>query len=275
METQDTLSLDVTCPVKAQNAGLFISRGRGTHPTRTIDSHELIYVKEGELGIWEEDRSFLVEAGQALHLWPQRQHGGSRPVSPELKFYWIHFEIVGGGANSAAAIEVPQISRVERPEKLESLFRYFLDEQESGCLAPYTANLLVTLMLIEVARSADQGPDKDCVNVAAARAHTYIRIHYDLPISPSKIAEALGYNPDYLGRIYRSVYGHTLTEAIHRRRVGVARRLLLDSDAPIQQIAQACGFSDSDYFRRIFRRYSEASPRAYRKQVARVHVNTE
>ncbi|MCZ7543158.1 MAG: AraC family transcriptional regulator [Anaerolineae bacterium] len=238
----------------------------------------MIFVKEGELGIWEEDRLFTLEAGQALHLWPQLQHGGSKPMSLELKFYWIHFEVVrrnDGRDAASSAIQVPQVARVERPEKLESLFRYFLDEQESGCLAPSTANLLVTLMLIEVARSADSRRDADCVNVAATRAHTYIRLHYDLPISPSRIAEALGYNPDYLGRVYRTVYGHTLTEAIHHRRVGVARRLLLDSDLPIQQIAQTCGFSDPDYFRRVFRRYVQTSPRAYRRQAARVHVNTE
>lgn len=278
METQNALVLDVSCPIKAQNAGLFISRGRGTHPTRTIDSHELIFVKEGELGIWEEDRAFLLEAGQALHLWPQRRHGGSRPMSPALKFYWVHFEITNGCGQAEAtppAIEVPQVCYVERPEKLESLFRYFLDEQEAGCLTPCSANLLVALMLIEVARSTDHQQDEDHVNVVAARAHTYIRVHYDLPISPSKIAEALGYNPDYLGRVYRQTYGHTLTEAIHHRRVSVARRLLLDSDMPIQQIAQASGFSDPDYFRRVFRRYVEISPGAYRRQVARMHVNTE
>ena len=40
-------------------------------------------------------------------------------------------------------------------------------------------------------------------------------------------------------------------------------------------IAQACGFSDPDYFRRIFRRHMRASPSVYREQFARVHVNTQ
>ena len=108
----------------------------------------------------------------------------------------------------------------------------------------------------------------------ATRAHTYIRLNYDLPISTGKIAEALGYNPDYLGRIYHKVYGCTLTEAIHRRRIDIACQHLLDSDMMIKQIALACGFSDPDYFRRIFRRYKQTSPGAYRKQFAHVHINT-
>jgi hypothetical protein len=76
MSFGSVLKMPTSCTVKAQNAGLFISRGQGTHPTRVIDSHELIFVKEGCLEMWEANRTFRVEAGQTLHLWPMRMHGG-------------------------------------------------------------------------------------------------------------------------------------------------------------------------------------------------------
>lgn len=280
MEIVDLLKLSAMCPVKAQNAGLFISRGRGIHPTRVINSHELIFVKEGELDMWEGDRTFSVKAEQTLHLFPGRRHGGLKPMVPELKFYWIHFDVLeSGNADAVSGIEVPQLCRVYRPERLESLFRDFLDQQESGELQPYSANLLMMLMLTEVARAtlplARPHEAADEANVIAARAHTYIRMNYDQPISPGKIAQAIGYNPDYLGRVYRKVYGCTLTEAIHRRRVDRAKRYLMDSDMTIEQIALACGFTDPDYFRRIFRRYMQTPPVNFRNLYARVHVNTE
>lgn len=281
MGSSELLKLTPVCPVKAQNAGLFISRGRGIHPTRVISSHELIFVKEGELDMWEEDRTFAVKAEQTLHLFPGRHHGGLTPMAPELKFYWIHFDIVDSGSSGAAGagIEVPQISHIRRPERLESLFRDFLDQQESGELQPYAASLLMMLMLTEVARSSlpasQEHEAADKANVIAARAHTYIRMNYDQPLSPGKVAEVVGYNPDYLGRVYRKVYGCTLTEAIHRRRIERAKRYLMDSDMTIEQIALACGFTDPDYFRRIFRRYMQTPPVNYRNLYARVHVNTE
>jgi AraC-like DNA-binding protein len=275
MDTPDTLKLSPVCPVKAQNAGLFISRGRGTHPTRIIDSHELIFVKQGQLELWEEDRQFCLEAGQTLHLWPSREHGGSKPMVEGLKFYWIHFELTSN-SDETSSIDVPQVNSIRQPEKLESLFRYFLDEQESGILTPYGANLLMMLMLVEVARSSSQQDDEDDnANVIAARAHTYVRLHYDRPISAGKVAEALGYNPDYLGRVYRKVYSCTLTEAIHHRRIHIACHHLLESDMTIEQIAQTCGYTDPDYFRRIFRRYMQTSPGTYRNMFARVRVNTQ
>lgn len=278
--SHDTLYLRTYCPLKAQNAGLFISRGAAMHPTRIIDSHELIFVKQGELDMWEDDQVFHLEAGQTLHLWPGRKHGSTKPMPLGLKFYWIHFEVEDEGEQRsgnvfAPSIKVPQVARIAQPERLERLLRVFLDDQETGVLHPYSANLLTMLMLVEVAHAAEERPENpDDLNVVATWAHTYVRMNYDRLITTSKVAGALGYNADYLGRIYRQVYGCTLTEAIHRRRISVACDYLLDSNLTIEQIARKCGFTDPDYFRRIFRRYMQISPGDYRSEYSRVHVNT-
>lgn len=283
MEPANTLSLKTYGPLKAQNAGLFISRGSAMHPTRVIDSHELIFVKQGELDMWEDDQVFHLEPGYTLHLWPGRHHGSTKPMPLGLKFYWIHFEIDGRHTKSERGsydsfhqiIRVPQVNHLSQPERLERLYRTFLEDQETGVLHPHAANLLTMLMLIEVAQPAELNTaEPNEINVLATWAHTYIRINYDRSITASKVACALGYNADYLGRIYRKVYGCTLTEAIHRRRITVACDFLLDSSLTIEQIAEKCGFNDPDYFRRVFRHYMQIPPGEYRKEYSRVHVNT-
>jgi AraC-like DNA-binding protein len=278
MELEQMLTLRTYCPLKAQNAGLFISRGAAMHPTRIIESHELIFVKQGKLDMWEEDQVFHLEAGQTLHLWPGRQHGSTKPMPSNLRFYWIHFEIEPRKTAEdtyAPAIKVPQVTKIHQPERLERLFRIFLDEQETGLLQPYSANLLTLLMLTEVMQAAEEKPLRpDDTNAVATWAHTYIRINFDRSITPSKVAEAIGYNTDYLGRIFRQTYGCTLTEAIHRRRINVACQYLMDSKMTISQIARKCGFTDADYFRRVFKRHKQISPGSYRDENSRVHVNT-
>jgi AraC-like DNA-binding protein len=283
MTTNAFLSLTSYCPVKAQNAGLFIARGTAMHPTRVIDSHELIFVKQGELDMWEEDQCFHLEAGQTLHLWPGRKHGSSKVLPLGLKFYWIHFEVGAGSSRNgdlledeySPSIRVPQIARCAQPERLERLFRTFLDDQEAGVLHPYTANLLTMLILVEATQEAEAMPEPNSdLNVVATWAHTYIRINYDRPLTTRKVAEAVGYNPDYLGRVYREMYGCTLTEAIHRRRVNKACDFLIDTNLTIEQIANKCGFTDPDYFGRIFRRYMKIPPGDYRRENSRTHVNT-
>ena len=278
------LVIRTQCALKAQNAGLFVSRGQAMHPTRVIDSHELIFVKQGKLDMWEDDHTFHLCAGQTLHLWPGRKHGSCKAMPRGLKFYWIHFEIEDRNGNDeryleddlAPGMKLPQSVKIDQPARLERLFRIFLDDQETGQLHPNAANLLAMLMLIEVAQCCqeEKPPITEDSNVVATWVHTYIRINFARPISTHKIAKAIGYNADYLGRVYRETYGCTLTEAIHQRRVSMACEYLLDSNLSIGQIAQQCGFKDAGYFRRIFRRHLQISPNAYRKQNSHMHVNT-
>ena len=279
MISDNSLKLNLFSPIKSQNAGLLISRGQGIHPTRIIESHELILVKSGILELWEEDQNFVLEAGQTLHLFPSRRHGGTGTFPKGLEFYWIHFEIhnepLPNFNTSTDNINIPQVNRLRRPEKLEALFRYFLDSQETGDLSQESANLLVQLMLVEVANAtAQDGSDSDKVNSLATMVHNYIWMNSEDEITTGQVAEALGYNPDYLGRIYRKIYGCTITQAIHKSRVVSACRLLMDSDMAIEEIARVCGFSDADYFRRIFRRYKHITPIAFRKINSRIYVNT-
>ncbi|MCL6439581.1 MAG: AraC family transcriptional regulator [Rubrobacteraceae bacterium] len=269
------LRLGSGLPVRAQNAGLFVSRGRGVHPDRVLSSYELIFVREGALSIFEEERLFEVGAGQSLVLWPGRRHYGAAPYPPDLSFYWIHFEVCEAGVGDGG-LEVPQHATVGRPNHLAELFRRFLDDQESRWLDSVRAALLLMLMLCEVSGAGPSTRTTDGnTTLLACRADSYIRTHFHDPaLSTSTVARELGYNPDYLGRAYRAVYGQTMTEAIHWRRMRHARRMLIESDHNVEEIARECGFKDARYFRRIFRRYEGMNPLAFRRLYAQVHVNT-
>ena len=273
------LILDLSLPLRAHNAGLFVSRGKGTHAERVIDSHELIYVRRGALAMQEERREFFLGPGQTLLLLPGRRHKGIRPYPADLSFYWIHFELTPRAKRrSSSMLSVPQHATLRREDPLAELFHRFLDDQETGALRPHAASLLILLMLCEVAASRAEvaGSASGGSGAAlAARALKYVRSRFHLPISTTDVAQALNCNPDYLGRMYGRTYGHTLIDEIHRCRLRHARSLLMESALNIDEIARESGFDDSGYFRRIFRRKQGLSPRAFRKLYARAHVNTE
>src|SRR5471030_1127342 len=142
------LILDLSLPLRACNAGLLVSRGRGTHVERVIDSHELIYVRRGALAMQEERREFFLGAGQTLLLLRGRRHKGIRPYPADLSFYWIHFELTAQAKrHSKSVLEVPQHATLRRQDPLAELFHRFLDDQETGALRPQSASLLIMLML--------------------------------------------------------------------------------------------------------------------------------
>ena len=127
------LELSMSLPIRVQNGGLFISRGVGSHPARKLQSWEIIFVEKGTLTICEEDEIFNVNAGESLLLWPERSHVGVGEFPADLKFYWLHFEVLTESVRSLppALLNVPQHTRVSDPQYIISLFRQFLREQEN------------------------------------------------------------------------------------------------------------------------------------------------
>lgn len=269
MTTQ--LKIPIGTHVCAENSGLFVSRGEGCHPTRAIASYELIYIRHGVLELFEEDRKFRISGGEYLLLWPGRRHGSLANYDANLSFYWVHFTF--DDSNPDAELDLQQHGHLREPERLEVLFRRFLDDQESGRLLRREANLLVALMLCEAAHIGER-PDQSSGGVLATKAMELIATNFSKDISTSQIAETIGCNADYLGRVFRAAYGCSITTSIHRARIKEARRLLLDSSMNIDETAARCGFSDASHFRRVFKRMTAASPRQYRQLYLRTHMNT-
>ena len=147
------LELSMTLPIKVQNGGLFISRGVGRHPARRLESWEIIFVEKGRLTIQEEERIFLVDAGESLLLWPNRQHVGVEDFPADLKFYWLHFEVKAPDNDPRwlTHLSVPQQTKVVDPQALVALFRQFLSEQEKHQRTP-ALEFIVLLILQQLTR---------------------------------------------------------------------------------------------------------------------------
>lgn len=277
----ETLSFWLDRPVHAGRAGLFVSMGRGTHVRRVTEWYELIVIRSGTLDMREEDRHFTLKAGQALLLWPNREHAGLSQYGSDLSFYWVHFNLPYGSeggrpahtCNQELGFELHQLSEPARPDYQQELLLRYLDERERGRLHPAQTSLLLTQILFESSQTTPKTDITDRTTALAGRIDTHIATHCHQPLSTSMIAYAMGYNEDYVGRLFRKTYGITITEAIHRHQITLSKSMLQGSKMNINEIATSSGFDDSRYFRRIFRRYEGITPNAYRRLYSRIHIN--
>ncbi len=164
------LELSMTLPIKVQNGGLFISRGVGRHPARRLESWEIIFVEKGRLAIQEEERIFLVDAGESLLLWPNRQHVGVEDFPADLKFYWLHFEVKAPDSDPRwlTHLSVPQQTKVADLQALVALFRQFLSEQEKHQRTP-ALEFIVLLILQQLTRDARLDEQADAAGTTLAR----------------------------------------------------------------------------------------------------------
>ena len=99
----------------------------------------------------------------------------------------------------------------------------------------------------------------------AERVASYIEANYHRELSSGNLCERFFVNPSYLARAFRKQYGMSVTDYIHRVRIGKACRLLRDSNVPVGSIALNVGYEDSNYFARLFRREMGMSPLEYRR----------
>ncbi len=272
----DSLAVSDKSKFEPSNAGLFVSPGHGIHAERVIDSYELILVRTGTLILGEETTVFTLEQGDTLVLWPGRIHRGVAPYAANTSFYWIHFyTTMNTPASSDDGASIPQHCRLPEPLRLTELFLRFLDDQEHHRLDKVYASTLAKLMLLEIAlQIRPQFIEQKQAQHLANQAQTLITRNFREPLSTSLIARKLNRNPDYLGRVYRQTYGCNPTEGIHRARMKHAKNLLLLTSMNVDEIACACGYEDTDYFRRVFRRFYDMQPRRFRTLHVKQHTNS-
>ena len=277
MTDDSILRIQFLSPIVPLNGGLFVSSGTGKHDHRTIDSFELIFVRKGTLDLFEENTEFQLKEGQTLILWPGRLHGGLKPFPKGLSFYWIHFNVTNQADHGLDNhVEIPRVMSVCNPDRLTEFFHRYLDDQETGRLTSTDASLLLLLMLDEIRSSADptlSGDEADACPVAS-RLESFIAEHYSQDISTSTIAAELGYNPDYLERVFRHATGYTITRAIHRRRISDAKTLLLQDYMNIEEVALSCGYKEAGYFRKVFKSLTGMTPHRFRDLHSHVHMNS-
>lgn len=263
--------IKIDAPVISKVAGFFISHGKGIHPDRTTDYFVLIFVRTGKLKIQEEKCAFTIQPHESFILRPYKRHWGIEAYKPDLSFYWMHF--VPDKHGGPEKLSLFQHSIVERPNVMTEYFRRYLDDQENGKLSSVTRRMLATLLLSEVALRQKKR-EEDGNSQLAAQVDEYIAKFFNQPIGTSEIAQSLRFNADYLERLYHRFYGTTITQSIHRRRIGEARVLLRETHLNVNQIAHESGFTDVVYFRRIFKRQCGMTPLAFRKLNSRAYINT-
>ena len=102
-----------------------------------------------------------------------------------------------------------------------------------------------------------------------ARAVQFIRENACDGITVHDVVRAADMSRSSLERRIRSLLGRSPHDEILRVRLEQARQLLARTDLSLEAVAQRCGFQTPQYFSTAFRRESQLTPGAYRKQTQR------
>lgn len=147
-------------------------------------------------------------------------------------------------------------------DKLELLLHAW---NSLGNVEKLHAKTLFYQLIYELTRQLREQTVKIIPADPAEQALRYIHEHYAEPLTLDKLASMLDCSPSHLSRIFKQRASCSPIEYMIRLRVGKARHLLIHTDASLQDIAAAIGYSDVYYFSRIFKKQSGLSPLKYRE----------
>lgn len=97
-----------------------------------------------------------------------------------------------------------------------------------------------------------------------SKVRSYISQNYGSKIHLDELCSSFYCSRATLTSSFRKVYGQSITEYLTHIRLEQSRKLLRESELSIQEIAEKCGFTDQNYFTKVFRKAEEITPSQYR-----------
>lgn len=94
----------------------------------------------------------------------------------------------------------------------------------------------------------------------------YINEHYTENISSAMLSHKFGHEEAYFCRKFKKHTGLTIMKYIQILRMEKARKLLVETELPIQDIAIGCGFADAAYFNNCFKKLYRITPSLMRQR---------
>lgn len=91
----------------------------------------------------------------------------------------------------------------------------------------------------------------------------YIDENYQRDIALETLAENFNVNPSYLSQMFRKEIRMTFKQYINGLKIKKAQELLLEDQLSIEQIAERIGYSNVNYFYKIFKKSTGKKPREY------------
>lgn len=241
--------------------GEFRSSEEWIHPTRTIDSFELILVREGTVHIKEGDTEYTLSVGDMILLEPDIIHGGFRKSEGKTSFYWFHFY---------TNLPIPFKTNLSKDVyDIRLYIKKLLDATNGGYRSDFTADTLSLLIFDELSKIQNQ------ISSPVQRVIEYIKINCNRDISVLQIAEEFGFNPEYLGRLFKKHTKTGLKEYIAKMRLSSAKELLLTTAFSIKEISKRLGFENENLFIKFFIYHEKITPTDFRNRYTHTHLNNK
>ncbi len=102
------------------------------------------------------------------------------------------------------------------------------------------------------------------LSVMTSMVMEYIKSNFMNEISMSETARAIGYSEPYFCKMFKQQFGQSFTSYLAEYRVGEAKKMLEQPNVNVKEIGVRVGYTDNNYFTKVFKRLEGLNPSEYR-----------
>lgn len=238
---------------------------------RVLDIYQVIYITRGEGTFWsEKSDTCRIHQGTLFLLFPGVRHRYRPDPSTGWDEHWIGFSGPGAdGFVSAKFTPENAVHQIGVHPDMELLFEECCDliRHES-----YGFRERASLKLMEIVVNAHlkihsqkltQSPYDSLIRKACSQMIEYI----DAPFDSNEFSLSNGVSHTSFRRHFKAKAGMSPVQYLLDLRIKKAKRLIMETVLPINNIAEECGFDNPLYFSRLFKQRVGVSPLNKRKEI--------
>lgn len=218
------------------------------------NDYHIIFVRHGEMLAYDKKAT----SGEVIVYLPHQKQEYTYLAGEKNCFYWVHFS---GTDIDSLLKELSLTSGIidcsGRMGEIEEIFRMICASYEEHYTysESYAAGLLRALLALIASPADTRSPFSRAIKAIEDLSVT---------LSVKKLSEAFGMSEGHFIRSFKASTGMTPLSYRLKLQIEQAKTLLVGTDLQINSIAGVCGFSDSFYFSRIFKKHTGKSPTEYR-----------
>ena len=197
-----------------------------------------------------------------------------------MSYLWTHFKSdmefeTVGEAEEEYTYLFPENARLSDAGRTAQLFHQLMDlSLEERLYTKKMADYATSLLFMELSQEYFHTRDSvEKLPAAVVSATAWIKNHYYQPFEVAQLADAVGYQADYLSSLFKRSMGISLVRYTNQMRIRTAKTLLSNYGVTIKEAAFSCGFSDEKYFMKVFKNLEGITPAQYKKSFGRKNIN--
>ena len=170
------------------------------------------------------------------------------------------------GISEEGVRQLPPARHKEAVNLFESILAVSSDEGRHRFDRIRLLLLQLFIQIDNVQRPSDSRPVAPQKQLLLKSFRRLIDTHYRTMRLPREYADLLYVTPNHLNALVQDLLGKTAGELIRDRILLEAKRLLVNAEMTVTEVAYALNFEDNSYFNRFFKKYTGVTPEEFRKQ---------